>query len=253
MPQSRFSCLLSASLFSPAKLYDSVLIISISYDNNVLYWFKTLLLRLNYNCFVFASISTNSTAHCNLAFPLLLCFSPAQLYDSAPIASIPYDFDVLYWFQTIFLRLDYANSTDCALATTLPVDFSDPPLFMKLDALQVSRSYFQYIDKLVRYGDPSDSDIQSLLSYYKELLRQELNYICLGIVSFTILSPPSHLSPDWPHNIKTPSPSPLASPATQLQEYKSPFYGNNDKDDTPVWVSQVVAYIVRKAGAIWWA
>jgi hypothetical protein len=74
--------------------------------------------------------------------------------------------------------------------------FSDPPLFIKLDTLQLSRSYFQYIDKLVRYRDPSDSDVQSLLAYYKELLRQELNYICLGIVSFTILSPPSHLSPD---------------------------------------------------------
>ena len=83
---------------------------------------------------------------------------------------------------------------------------------MKLDALQVSRSYFQYIDKLVRYGDPSDSDVQSLLSYYKELLRQELNYICLGIVSFTILSPPLYLSPNWPYNIKTSSPLPLVSP-----------------------------------------
>jgi hypothetical protein len=124
---------------------------------------------------------------------------------------------------------------------------------MKLDALQLSYTYFQYIDKLIRYRDPSDSDIQSLLSYYKELLRQELNYICLGIVSFTILSPPSHLSPNWPHNIKSPpSPSPLASLATQLQEYKSPFQADED-DEMPVWVSQVVAYMVRKAGAIWWA
>jgi hypothetical protein len=140
--------------------------------------------------------------------------------------------------------------------STSPVDFGSPPLFMKLDALQVSRSYFQYIDELVRYGDPSDSDVQSLLAYYKELLRQELNYICLGIVSFTILSPPLHLSPDWPHDIKTPSPpsspSPLASPATQLQEYKSPFQTDED-DEMPVWVSQVVAYMVRKARAIWWA
>jgi hypothetical protein len=96
-----------------------------------------------------------------------------------------------------------------------PVDFGSPPLFMKLDALQVSRSYFQYIDKLVRYRDSSDSDIQSLLAYYKELLRQELNYICLGIVSFTVPSPPSHLSSDWPYNIKSPPlPLPLASPAT---------------------------------------
>jgi hypothetical protein len=76
------------------------------------------------------------------------------------------------------------------------VDFGSPPLFMKLDALQVSYTYFQYIDKLVRYRDPSDSDIQSLLAYYKELLRQELNYICPGIVSFTVPSPPSHLLPD---------------------------------------------------------
>jgi hypothetical protein len=134
-----------------------------------------------------------------------------------------------------------------------PVDFGSPPLFMKLDALQVSRSYFQYIDELVRYGDPSDSDIQSLLAYYKELLRQELNYICLGIVSFTVPSPPSHLSSDWPHNIKSPpSPSPLASPATQLREYKSPFQADED-EEMPVWVGQVVAYMVRKAGAIWQA
>ena len=133
------------------------------------------------------------------------------------------------------------------------IDFGSPPLFMKLDALQVSRSYFQYIDKLVRYGDPSDSDIQSLLAYYKELLRQELNYICLGIVSFTILSPPLHLSPDWPYNIKSPpSPSPLASPAMQLREYESPFQAGED-EEIPVWVGQVVAYMVRKAGAIWWA
>jgi hypothetical protein len=77
-----------------------------------------------------------------------------------------------------------------------PIDFGSPPLFIKLDALQLSYTYFQYIDELVRYRDPSDSDIQSLLAYYKELFRQELNYIYLGIVSFTILSPPSHLSPD---------------------------------------------------------
>jgi hypothetical protein len=55
--------------------------------------------------------------------------------------------------------------------STSPVDFASPPLFMKLDTLQVSRSYFQYIDKLVRYGDPSGSDVQGLLAYYKELLR----------------------------------------------------------------------------------
>jgi hypothetical protein len=85
---------------------------------------------------------------------------------------------------------------------------------MKLDALQVSRSYFQYIDKLVQYRDPSNSDVQSLLAYYKELLWQELNYIYLGIISFTVLSPPLHLSSDWPYNIKSPpSPSPLASSA----------------------------------------
>jgi hypothetical protein len=132
------------------------------------------------------------------------------------------------------------------------VDFGSPPLFMKLDALQLSHTYFQYIDELVRYRDPSDSDVQSLLSYYKELLRQELNYICLGIVSFTVPSPPSHLSPDWPHNIKTPSPSPLASPATQLREYKSPFQADED-EEMPVWVGQVVAYMVRKAGAMWQA
>ena len=95
-----------------------------------------------------------------------------------------------------------------------PVDFGSPPLFIKLDALQVSRSYFQYIDELVRYGDPSDSDVQSLLTYYKELLRQELNYIYLGIISFTILSPSLYLSSDWLYNIKSPSlPSPLASSA----------------------------------------
>ena len=141
------------------------------------------------------------------------------------------------------------------MSTSPPVDFASPPLFMKLDALQVSRSYFQYINELVRYGDPSDSDVQSLLAYYKELLRQELNYIYLGIVSFTILSPPSHLSPDWPHNIKTPPPSspplPFASLATQLQEYESPFHAD-EEEEIPVWVSQAVAYIVRKAGAIWW-
>jgi hypothetical protein len=135
--------------------------------------------------------------------------------------------------------------------STSPVDFGSPPLFMKLDVLQVSRSYFQYIDKLVRYGDPSDSDVQSLLAYYKELLRQELNYICLGIVSFTVPSPPSHLLPDWPYNVKTPLPSPLAPLTMQLQEYKSPFQADED-DEIPVWVSQVVVYIVQKAGAIWW-
>jgi hypothetical protein len=125
---------------------------------------------------------------------------------------------------------------------------SDLDLHMKLDALQVSRSYLRYIDELVRYRDPSDPDVQSLLFYYKELLREELNYICLGIVYVTILVPLSHLSPTWPHD---PLPPPLP-PATQLQEYKSPFQVDED-DDTPVWVSQVVAYVVRKARAIWWA
>ena len=138
------------------------------------------------------------------------------------------------------------------MSTSPPVDFASPPLFMKLDALQVSRSYFQYINKLVRYGDPSDSDIQSLLAYYKELLRQKLNYICLGIVSFTVPFPPSHLSPDWPHNIKTPLPSPLASLAMQLREYESLFQAD-EEEEMLVWVGQVVAYMVRKAGAIWWA
>jgi hypothetical protein len=85
---------------------------------------------------------------------------------------------------------------------------------MKLDALQLSRSYLQRIDKLVRYRDPSDPDIQSLLFYYKELLREELNYICLGIVYLTVLTLPSHLSPTWPHD-----PLPLPPLATQLQEY----------------------------------
>jgi hypothetical protein len=117
------------------------------------------------------------------------------------------------------------------MSTSPPIDFASPPLFIKLDALQVSRSYFQYIDELVRYRDPSDSDIQSLLAYYKELLRQEFNYICLGIVSFTVPSPPSHLSSDWPHNIKSPpSPSPLASSAMQLREYKSPFQADEDEE-----------------------
>jgi hypothetical protein len=62
--------------------------------------------------------------------------------------------------------------------------------------------------------------------------------------------PPSHLSPNWPHNVKIPSPLPLASPATQLREYKSLFQADEDKE-IPVWVSQVMAYMVRKAGAIW--
>jgi hypothetical protein len=115
---------------------------------------------------------------------------------------------------------------------------------MRLDALQVSRSYLQHIDELVRYRDPSNPDIQSLLFYYKELLREELNYICLGIACLTVLTPPSHLSPTWPHD-----PLPLPTLTTQLQEYKSLFQVDED-DDTPVWVSQVVAYVVRKARAI---
>ena len=138
----------------------------------------------------------------------------------------------------------------------VPVDYdliisdlidSDLDLHIKLDALQVSRSYLQHIDKLVRYKDPSDPDVQSLLFYYKELLREELNYICLGIVYLTTLVPPSHLSPTWPHD-----PLPPPTLTTQLQEYKSLFQVDED-DDTPVWVSQVVAYMVRKARAIWWA
>jgi hypothetical protein len=124
---------------------------------------------------------------------------------------------------------------------------SDLDLHMKLDALQVSRSYLQYIDELVRYRDPSNPDVQSLLFYYKELLREELNYICLGIACITVLTPPSHLSPTWPHD---PLPPPLPTLTTQLQGYKSPFQVDED-DDTPVWVSQVVAYVVRKARAIW--
>jgi hypothetical protein len=137
-----------------------------------------------------------------------------------------------------------------------PITFESPPidsdlidtdleLLIKLDALQVSRSYLRYINELVRYRDPSDPDIQSLLFYYKELLREELNYIYLGIVCITVLTPPSHLSPTWPHD---PLPPPLP-PATQLQEYKSPFQVDED-NETPVWVSQVVAYMVRKARAI---
>ena len=139
------------------------------------------------------------------------------------------------------------------MSTTLPIDYdliisdlidSDLDLHIKLDALQVSRSYLQHIDELVRYRDPSDPDVQSLLFYYKELLREELNYICLGIVCLTILVPPSHLSLTWPHD-----PLPPPTLTTQLQEYKSPFQVDED-DDTPVWVSQVVAYMVRKARAV---
>ena len=157
------------------------------------------------------------------------------------------------------ITFDSYDFTDYAILTTppeVPVDYnliisdlidSDLDLHIKLDALQVSRSYLQHIDELVRYRDPSDPDVQSLLFYYKELLREELNYIYLGIVCLTILVPPSHLSPTWPHD-----PLPPPTLTTQLQEYKSLFQVDED-DDTPVWVSQVVAYMVRKARAIWWA
>jgi hypothetical protein len=48
---------------------------------------KTLLLHLNYYCFALTSIAANSTAHCNLVFSAFL-FSPAKLYNSAPITLI---------------------------------------------------------------------------------------------------------------------------------------------------------------------
>jgi hypothetical protein len=103
-------------------------------------------------------------------------------------------------FQLLYVLPSIShNSTDYVILTTppkAPIAFNSPPkapitfdsplidydliisdlidsnldLYIKLDALQVSRSYLQHIDELVRYRDPSDPDIQSLLFYYKELL-----------------------------------------------------------------------------------
>jgi hypothetical protein len=107
-------------------------------------WFKTLSFTYFHDYLQAYRALANSTdaAISSSLLSASLFFAKLLALGFSPNYINSYDNNVLYWFKTIFLRLDYdyfalasisIDSTDCAMATS--VDFGSPPLFMKLDAL----------------------------------------------------------------------------------------------------------------------